>query len=279
MPDSGAYPNAPLALVAFEVRYPEDESLMQRASLDKLKAMLADYLPLPQKLQQHEVVVQVGSEVPPAVKVQAKPRFATRDKTTACQIGLGSLIVETTAYESFESFSTLIRLVVDSVASVARPDGITRIGLRYIDEVRVPGITEPPGDWRGYISEHLLAPVAPEFVAGAELELRTWQGVVQYGTGQDQSLALRYGPSEGYAVPPSGPTRRQKVPESGLFFLLDFDSYWEPRDEVPEFSSDVIMDASDKLHRPAKALFDAVVEEKLRNEVFMQLPEEEARTK
>ena len=263
------FPNAPLALVAFEARYPEQDSVTEPSVLKRLKLALADHLPLRGDVHEQEIALQVGSGRQPHIRARTVPRFVTRDRSTACQVQPESLIVETTKYSGFVAFSSLVRSVVEAVGSVAVPDGVTRIGLRYINEIRVPGVVEPPGNWREYIDSHLLAPVEGSFVAAAGLVPYTWQGVVQYGTGQHQAVTLRYGPSTGYAVPPNGPTRRKDPPEGGLFFLLDIDAFWVP-DEVPAFDPALILEICDRLHAPVKALFSAVVTERLQNEVFRQ---------
>ena len=91
---------------------------------------------------------------------------------------------------------------------ISQPNGVLRIGLRYIDEIRVPGIDSAPGDWRGYIDEHLLAATDPAFIP-ASLRPSEWLGLVQYQTAPDSMLTLRYGPQSGYAVDSEGPTRRR----------------------------------------------------------------------
>jgi hypothetical protein len=53
-----------------------------------------------------------------------------------------------------------------------------------------------------------------------------------------------------------------------------FDSFWEADQEVPEFDPERILAIADELHRPARALFDSVVTEKLREEVFRRHREE-----
>lgn len=275
MPDDEIFPNPPLALVAFEVRYPDQPALTSRPAIEGIKAALADALPLRGVLREQEIGLRVDGPEAPTVQVRVTPRFTTRDRATACQVGAGSLIVETTTYAGFASFSELVQRAVEAAANTARPDGITRVGLRYIDEVRVPGIDQPPGNWHGYIDEHLLAPVAEDFVKAAKFVPRTWQGIVQYATGPDRVLALRYGPAEGYAVVPDGPTRRRSPPAAGLFFLLDSDSYWQPSDEVPEFEPERVMQACRELHDPTKALFNAVITERLREEVFRRQVAEE----
>jgi uncharacterized protein (TIGR04255 family) len=267
---SEVFPNAPLALVAFEVRYLECAALIARPALERLKAALAEHLPLRDDLRQQVTLSLAAAEAPAVQQVTVVPRFTTRNRTTACQVSPTSLIIETTAYAGFDPFLSLIRAALEAVAEVERPDGVTRVGLRYIDEIRVPGIAEPPGAWNGYINEHLLAPVAEEFVKAAQLIPRTWQGVVQYETGPDRAVVLRYGPAEGYAVPPGGPTRRRDAPPPGLYFLLDSDSYWHPSDEIPEFEPERLAAATRDLHTPVKALFETVVTDRLVDEVFRQ---------
>ena len=69
-----------------------------------------------------------------------------------------ALVVETRDYRGWEnSFSPIIADVLEAAQQTCRPDGVLRIGLRYVDEIRVPGVESIPGDWNGYIAEQLLA--------------------------------------------------------------------------------------------------------------------------
>jgi uncharacterized protein (TIGR04255 family) len=181
-------------------------------------------------------------------------------------------VLETTVYEGYENFRALIEGAVTAVEAAVRPDGILRVGMRYIDEIRVPSITELPGDWSGYIDSHFLATVDPALLAETKLTPELWQGFVRYSTGVDSFLQVRYGPMDGYAVNPAGPTRRPNAPPPGPFFLLDSDSFWEPRDEVPEFSVQAVLDACDRLHPPTRSIFNAVSEPKLEEEVYSRVP-------
>lgn len=264
------FSNAPLALVAFEARYTDTPDLISKEALDELKDLLHDSFPLRQDIEEQEISLKLGAQPVQAINHRILPRFTNREMTTACRIGGASVIVETTAYNGFPGFLSLIESVVAAVAKVRKPDGLIRLGLRYIDEVRVPKIVEPPGDWGDYIDAHLLATVAPEFTQSAGLTPRTWQSIVQYVTEGERTVLLRFGPSQGYAVPPEGPTRRVDPPPAGLFFLLDWDGYWEAIPEVPEFEPRKIVAVCEDLHQPIKALFDTVIEDKLRD-VFRQI--------
>jgi uncharacterized protein (TIGR04255 family) len=265
--DVPSYPNAPLAVVVVEVRFPEQPEAVSRRAQSVMRAAVRDELPLVENVTENQVQVALGAPIPASVQKRTFPRFVTRDRTTALVVNDSAMILETTRYAGYGSFRPLVEAVVDAVDEAVRPDGVARVGLRYIDEIRVPGITSLPGDWHGYIDDHLLAAVDLQFLPEA-LTPQTWQGLVQFSTGQGTTLALRYGPGDGYAFDPRGPTRRKYVPPPGAFFLLDSDSFWMPYDEVPEFAPATVMEICDRLHAPVRAMFQAAVTDKLRDEVF-----------
>lgn len=262
------YPNAPLALVVCEVRFPEQLDGISPKIRPLVRDAVRHHLPLVEEMR--EDTVQFGPAGPPTTMRQTFPRFVSRDRTSALALNATSLVVETTAYERYRDFRSLVEASAGAVADYMRPDGILRVGLRYIDEIRVPGVDRLPGDWRGYVDNHLLATVDPDFLTETKLEPQTWQGFVRYGTGPGSSLTVRYGPQMGYAVNPNGPTRRRRPPAAGAFFLLDSDSYWEPDDVVPEFRTSTVVELCDQLHPPTRAIFEAVSTGKLRDEVYNQ---------
>ena len=223
---------------------------------------MREHLPLTENV--NENIIAFGPDGPMPAKTRTFPRFTTRDRTTALVITPEAAVVETTDYDGFDAFLGLVEVVMAAVEDSVQPDGIVRVGLRYIDEIRVPTVTELPGDWSGYIDDHLLAAVSPDFLAKTELEPKAWQGLVQYATGTDQVLQVRYGPQEGYAVNPKGPTRRKDPARPGPFFLLDSDSWWEPADEVPAFTAAGVSDACKRLHPPLRHIFNVVSLDPLR---------------
>jgi uncharacterized protein (TIGR04255 family) len=173
-------------------------------------------------------------------------------------------VLETTVYEGYEKFRPIVELVVQTISDLLNPDGVNRVGLRYIDEIRIPSIDNSPGDWEGFIDPHLLAAVEPNFLPEG-VTAQMWQGIVTYSTGDSQSLTLRYGPGNGYAVNPQadGAKRHNPVPP-GPFFLLDSDSAWTASESVPEFSTATVMSIVDDLHRPVSAMFRAACTDRLR---------------
>jgi uncharacterized protein (TIGR04255 family) len=259
------FPNAPLVLVALEVRYPEPAEPLANAAL---RRAVRDILPLPENVT-HQTVTFGGSGTP-VVERRDFPRLVSRDRTIALVVTHEALVLETTTYEGYDRHRDLMSRVVSAVAQVLSPDGIQRVGLRFIDEIRVPQVSQAPGEWEGWIAEGLLVPLAPDVQVGSEsFKPRTWQGGAVYDAGSGYTVTLRYGPQVGFAVPPDGPTRRLDHPEPGLFFLLDSDGAWTPQEEVPEFTPERILTVCDTIHEPLSALFKAVGTKRLIEEVFM----------
>ncbi len=266
--DRPPFPNPPLVLTVLEVRYPDIVGGLEDDERLGLKEALHDRLPLMEAQTEEQFALAAGSSVPASAQRRVFPRFSTRDRTTGLLVKHDAMVLETTAYKGWdEHFRPLIADVVGALEQVSRLDGVFRIGLRYIDEIRVPGIETAPGDWRSYIDEHLLAAVDPDFIP-SNLQLSVWQEIIQYKSTAGATLTVRYGPQEGYAVDPQGPTRRNDLTSSGLFFLLDSDSCWFSEEKVPEFKTDWILERSDLLHEPAREFFKIAVTDKLRQEVF-----------
>lgn len=259
------FPNAPLALVALEVRFPE---LVDPINVSALRRAVRDILPIPGNTS-HDTITFGGAA--PVVERQVFPRLMSRDRSSALVVTNEALVLETTTYDGYEEHRKVIERAVTAVADVAQPDGVQRVGMRFIDEIRVPGVEDPPGDWTDWIVDGLLVPLGPELRVGAEsFKPRNWQGTAVYDAGSGYAVKMKYGPQVGFAVPPKGPTRRRLAPkQGGLFFLLDSDGAWTPRDEVPEFRPELILEACDTIHEPLSMLFKAVGTEKLVNEVFM----------
>lgn len=268
------YPNAPLALVAVEVRFPE--AAAERPLPMPLQRSLRDLLGENWVIESHKVQ-QFGVALGPGAAGQQTfqevvvPRFTVRDRTLAVALTGTSLTVETTAYRHYLEFRAVLSRVFRAAAELFRPDGLARVGMRYIDEIRVPGMDpDRPSAWSEWLDPSLLPPRLEAMVAD-RFEPAAWDGAVRYATGPNRSLVLRYGARQGYAVEPRGSLSRPSPPPPGPFYVLDFDSFWEPPD-IPEFDPDALTDTCDELRRPVRRLFDLVVTDRLRDEVFRKEP-------
>lgn len=255
------YPHAPVALVAVEARHSEAPELSEGAQ-GQVKRFLSAALPLPQPLQRKTITHGPGDSS--SVTEAVLPRFVTRDRTTSATFGPQSVVVETTRHKSYSDLADVLRLALDARQTVAPVDGLTRLGLRYINEIRVP---DPPGGatgWDAWVSGRLTGQAGLGNALGVTEQ--QWQGVSALARGAGRHLLLRYGPSEGYAVAPGALER--PTPSPGEFFLLDIDSFWQPVDVVPEFSASTIMELCADLHEAVTVTFETLITDRLREEVL-----------
>lgn len=260
MSDYEVYPNAPVVLVAMEVRHPAAEEL-RPAERRELKRALATRVPIARSGQSIDFTVNVGGGDQSA-KFEEFPRFVSRDNTLSVSYRREAIVVESSRYVGWEDFRRLTELAFEAIQLVAPIDGVERVGLRYIDEIRVP---EAVPDWAQWVDGALLGPTS--FSDVVMLPLTQWHDTVIYGTQPGFAVVLRYGPRDGFAVDPSGPLRRNIV-SPGPFFLVDIDSFWIPSDGTPEFNVLEVLGCADKLHQPVRALFEDMITDRFREEVL-----------
>jgi uncharacterized protein (TIGR04255 family) len=259
------YENPPVALVVAEIKFPGEiggtvPPAMRRALSDVLgEDWVIEQLPT--------VSVNVGS--PQAYATGFSPnailRFATRDRTSAVALTGGSATVETTRYRDWPQFRSILEKTVQAVEKLLRPAGTVRVGVRYVNEVRVGA--RDGEDWVGWLPPALLPP-ATQTLADAGWVPLNWAGAAQYRIGTEHRLVLHYGPQTAdFIVNPDGPLRRHGPRPHGPFFLLDFDAYWEPS-AVPAWDGAGVLETCDQLHEPIQVLFDELVTDRLVAEVF-----------
>lgn len=257
------YPGAPLASVAFELRHPEAEPLVG-ALRTALQKKLANRYPL---MRSHRNITQtfdLGPNGPAGQSVVEEfPRFLDRSLSMALSFTATSILFETSQYAGWESFRNAIQFACEVRNSVSPIYGLERLGLRYIDEVRVDDIGT--NDWSEWIHSSLLAGAVGD---AAGLPLRMWQGALVYGSEPGQGLVLRYGPGDGYATDPNGELKRSNPVAPGPFFLLDVDSFWQPENDVPEYSIETVLSLIDELHTPVREVFETSITDKYRDEVL-----------
>jgi len=261
MNNGEVYPNAPLALVAAEIRYtPVTERSLGMPVQKLIRDQLGDDWVIRNDTTQ-TFQAGVGPDGPQASMThETFARITSRQRTKVVTVRPDSLTIEVTDYKHFADFRSLLEQASAATEQVLHPDGIVRAGLRYIDEVTVPA---SPPDWSRWLIDSLFPPSSETLVPSQ------WTGTVQYNVDVDQLLVFRYGPSPGPVVSPSGHLRRLRTPE-GPVFMLDFDSSWQPSD-IPEFNAESIVAAADRLRSPLRGLFDSLIKPDLL-EIFRQEP-------
>ncbi|MDX3753627.1 TIGR04255 family protein [Streptomyces sp. AK08-02] len=252
------YSNAPLALTVVELRHTASPSLSE-ANKAGLKSLLASTFPIYKPAQQVSITVTNAG----ASEDRAQyPRYMTRDSTESISFRDNAIVVETTRYKRRSSLRELLHQAVEARQKVSPVDGVERLGIRYVNEVRVPNI-EHPSDWERWISAPLTSIAS---LRTEDLGAHTWQGVTVFGT-PAEGVVLRHGNFEGYAVEPSGDLRRQ-TPPPGPFYLLDLDSYWTPDGDVPQLDWASVEERFNAVGLSAYELFEQLITDHYRTEVL-----------
>lgn len=256
------YPGAPVVLVALEVRHPTADPLTPPESR-AIKRLISEDLPI--ERGGHIATVQgVLGGGAPAQTVERYPRYFNRATTMAVSLRSEAVVLEVSDYPGWVEFRRIAMKALEARMEIAPIVGVERVGLRYIDEVRVPE-ADPP-DWANWVDPSLLAPKAAETI---DLPLQQWQSVAVYGESETgRTIAFRYGPRDGFAVDPSSELVRTKPANGGQYFLMDIDSFWVSGGTIPEFDSQVMGDLLDELHGPIRRLFDQMITPRYREEVL-----------
>lgn len=253
---SDPYPNDQLVLVVCEVRYPFLTNGMPRPLWSQLLNHLQHLAPVV-----HPVNRSVEGADGARIESEVAPQFSNRERTLSITVAQGLAVIETSNYPGWTDFRAVVEATMSAVEAVGVPTAVDRIGLRYIDELRVPDIEQP--EWSDYVDKALVPP------SPAGLSPTSWQGLGVYPTGEGSRVVLRYGPRDGFAVNTSGNRlKRIHSSEGGPFFLLDTDSFWEAEDESPAFVCPMVLDWADKLHTPIRDVFESLITDKLREEVL-----------
>lgn len=269
--DREVYPNAPLKLVAAEVRYPLSPRLA-KLEPDVVLEQLGDLAPLAEEDQplMQVMLSPAGAEPPPSTPLGSRRlRLLSKTKDLAVTISGTNTIIETTTYERFEAFQDILARVFDALERLGPPVGVERLGLRYIDEIRVPEVPDAPGDWHEYVDTSLLAAIDASVGAMSDLGQlpQAWQGLIQFSGPQGRGLNLRYGAGLGTVVNRNGPLRFPGEADERPAFIIDLDSFWGPV-ELGDFSSPSLVKECEGLHEPLSRLFERIITDRLRNEVL-----------
>jgi uncharacterized protein (TIGR04255 family) len=243
-------------MVAFELRIPHTLSLADRDAQAQVWERIKERVPITQP----EASLQVTLGAPGMVHAQGPLRMLDRGRTLGVVVGAEALVVESTGYRCYEEFCEFLRYVLAAMPS-GEVAGFGRIGLRYVNEIRVPGITLP-ADWDGLVASELLADTT---LSTAGLAAQSSRGEVEYAGADGLRVQMRHGAATGRLVNAQGPLRT-RTQDAGPFFFIDLDSYWEnpPECELPEFSTDAIIEKTTRLREPIHHLFETAITDQLR---------------
>jgi uncharacterized protein (TIGR04255 family) len=230
---------------------------------------LREQFPIQEPLNQ--MTLTVGATGPVAQQA-IRQRFMSRDRFMSVTVGRDAVVLETTAYKTWTAFRDLFMDVLSALADSQRPDGYLRLGLRYIDEIRVPVDVPTVADWRGWVADALVEPFTIDDTASPTSATIA----LQYGRYPGNQILFKAAPfASGRTVLDEGPLLSPFLTPDGPYFLLDTDASWlDQQSGVPEFDVPAMTEMFNDLHVPCKRLFERSHGPRLRSEV-LDRPREE----
>ncbi len=262
-PNREVFSHAPLALVTTEIRFTDSPRLRQQKTLDAVAIALEERFPL--STPQTNVTFNVANLSPgvlPQVEQERRIVLMNTAKTESVTITPSSFICETTAYREFEDFRVAVTAVCGALINAHVRPALMRVGLRYIDEVRVPEPITDVRAWGKWIDPSLIRPLAvgPDGIAA-----RNAQGLVTFDLGDGKGLTFQYAALNQPSVVQPHLLNRQKF-EPGPFFVLDFDGFRDFNGEdVVRLDADEVTTILDAVHEPVGATFQRAITEDARN--------------
>lgn len=261
-PNREIFPNSPLALVAAEIRFSDAPRLRQQSTLDAIAVVLEDILPV-QAQHQQTINVQVVAGQAPQVQFTSGRMMKNLASTAAMTLFPDRLTFETTKYTEFDAFRSAVFACTTAVVEAHVTPAIQRVGLRYLDEIRVPSapVTDARawGEWiDSRLVDHLRIGPTDAPVARAE-------GLISYALSEHQGLNFRFAALPNGAVVVSSDLVRQPFEQELPLFVLDFDGYEEfTAPTATLLDADVVAKTLDAVHGPSGATFQTAITDKAR---------------
>jgi uncharacterized protein (TIGR04255 family) len=145
----------PLKVVVAQVSFPAMYGLTQPAALAAFQAALGREYPNPLPRIPNITVTISPEGASDATSEMGPVRFANEDGTWLINVGTEWISLETTAYETWVGFRARLADFLAAVPEQVRPSRVTRVGLRFIDQLQARDVSLPT-DWRPYIDSGLI---------------------------------------------------------------------------------------------------------------------------
>lgn len=214
------FEDSPLVLAMCQVRFSNVLGLADSALIGPFQREIQDRYPVSQEIAGLEMQVSLEHGEPEIREKGAVRSFRFADSTDNWAVVLAQdfVSVETRAYERFSDFLARLRQVLIALNRHVRPTIRTRIGLRYVNEIR-PGHS----NWASIVREELLGPLTvSELTVNTTALTAVQQLLLRYPN--NLGINIRHGTFlDGTTVQPLP----GQEPERGLFYLLDFDAFHE----------------------------------------------------
>ena len=224
---------------------------------------MASYIPaLQDRLRRDGFPVDVSKEVV-AVSLQAQGpateqrrahwEFQSLEEDRSIIVGDSAVVVQTTAYDCFETFLTTVSFAMSAVDAAVGDLVVERVGLRYVDVID----PRPGESWKDYVKPGYHG--QENDIVRPETSVHFAQTVADTGPGQRMIVRLMQN-RDGNLLPPDlaphPPVLTKGVERGKLATLLDLDHYREARQP---FDIDRVVDTAWTLHDGLDVMFRDVV--------------------
>lgn len=232
---------AQLKLVVARV---EHEQLMAASDATKALAIgerLHDSLKGPRPMAAPTMVLQVGGPATPAATQEVNLgawQYVSEGRDWVATVAPGFFSLETLSYERWDDFLARLDQLVAAVADVLSPALVQRVGLRYIDELRAPGVTTA-ADWSGRIAPNFLGAANDPHVGASVTSI---QQAVEIQGPNGTKVVLRHG--------------TVRTVEGQPAYLLDQDCSIE---DSGRFDAATLITSFDQLHILALGVFQRAI--------------------
>lgn len=261
------FPNAPLAMVVAETKFSYVPELDQSNAKVEVLAAIKSMLPVMERTVQNSVEIKLGADgsVQPQTKTLDLLQARAPDSQTTAAVSSESLTVAMSGlvYTKFEeSLRPLLEAAIGGLQNVFPSTYVTRAGLRYLDEIRVPSPPSSLDGWARWIAVPLLG--GAELLSDFDSSVVEMRSTYRYDLPDKRQVVFNWGPFVGTGVVgPDHPFHRADVhPES--MFVLDLDASWMPTGALEPLSTADLLVVYDGLHEPAQAVFQRAITDEAR---------------
>lgn len=251
-PNREIFSQSPLALVAAEIRFTDAARLRRQQTKDEVTIALEDRFPFAEPLQQADFNLAPGAS--PQIQQRVGVVLKNVTSTETLTIMSESVTYETTSYTRFDQLLDSVTAACDALVASKVMPALQRVGLRYIDEVRVPEPITDVRQWSKWINHQLI----DQLMVGPENYPATMtQSASTFDFGDGRGLNVRSAALNGGPIVVSQFLKRPPV-NSGPFFVLDFDGFQDfarAQTTVVPLNSDAVREALSSVHVPCGSAF------------------------
>jgi len=228
MPKEVHLPQAPLAVVLAQIRFPPIFMIEKGEFIASFQEAIRDDYPLSNESRRGGILLGPGGLSLPAQEAKSW-QFSDSSAQWRVTLAANFVSLETRHYTSRSDFLERLRVVAVAVEVTIKPKMIDRLGIRYIDQVR----GQPFRDLKKIIREPILGVLASEFAGTIEHSLTETSFSVEAA-----KIVARWG-----LLPPNAtidPGILEAIDEPS--WLLDLDMY---REEHAPFEIASMIDSFD----------------------------------